>query len=149
MNDAAQQAPDPNVNPQVLQVSVGSGVPEVPAATPHKEAAPVATAEAPIEFVQPSEVAPAISPEVAEAGVEAVAETPVVTSYHKEIGIEPAKESVPVQTQPTGAVSLPKTQQEAELLLKKNSDTNNSFTWLVTWLIRQFKLSHQKEQKPT
>lgn len=139
MNDPAQQVSDPNANQQI---------PQVPAATPHKEAEPVAiSTQASAEFLKPSEVAPEISKEVAEAGVEAVSETPPVTPLHKQMGIEPAKESVPVQTQPSGAVQLPQSQEEAATLLKKNSDVRNSRTWWLTWFIRQFKISHSKEAK--
>lgn len=143
MNDPAQQ-PVPQI-----PVDQTSQQPVVPAATPHKEAEPVANVplESPAEYMKPSEVAePVIPKEVAEAGVEAVSETPSFTPAHQQAGIAPAKESVPVQTQPTDAVQLPKTQQEAMRLLKKEKDPKNSWAWLLTWIVRQFKISHNVEQ---
>lgn len=144
MNDPAQQVNDTNTNQQPpVQTDQSLQQPTAPAAAPYKEAEPVAiSAETPAEFVQPSEVGPSIPKEVAEAGVEAVSEVPSITPQHREIGIEPAKESVPVATQPTGAVTLPQTQKEAEILLKKNSDTRNSFTWLIMSLIRRFQIAY-------
>ncbi len=115
---------------------------------PTKESEPIAIVapEGTAEYIKPSESAPEIPKEVAEAGVEVVSEMPQLMPVHKEIGIKLAKESVPVQTQPTGAVQLPQTQHEAELLLKKNNNVNNSFTWLIAWLIRQFKMSQQEDK---
>ena len=131
------------------QGPVVSTAPTNPVATAHKESEPISVVspEAPVEYIKPSEVVePEIHQEVAEAGVEAVSETPHVTQQHQAIGITPAKESVPVQTQPTGVVQLPQTQQEAMHLLKKERDPKNSWPWLLTWLIRRFKIAHQAER---
>lgn len=135
-DDQTQQITQPVDQPQAPTVPVSS-------ITPTKESEPItASVSQATEYIKPSEVSPAISKEVAEAGVEAVSEVPSITPQHKEIGIEMAKESVPVATQPTGAVQLPQSQKEAEMLLKKNSDTRNSLTWLIMSLIRRFKIAY-------
>jgi len=66
-------------------------------------------------------VAPQLPQEVAEAGVEVVtnSEQPQLTPAHQAVGIEPAKEAVPVviPTQPT--IQLPYTALEVKQIEKK------------------------------
>lgn len=140
MNDPAQQ-PVPQI-----PVDQASQPPVVPAATPHKEAEPIAThSQAPDEFIQPSEnIEPAITPEVAEAGVEVVSERPPLPDAAQKLGVTHAKESTPVQTQPTGQVQLPMTKQQAHQTLKLHKKVTDSIVWLAFLILRQFKITHQK-----
>lgn len=112
--------------------------PATPVGQGNKEAEPLTM---PQEVLQPSEPEPTLHPEVQEAGVEAVSDVPDLTLEDQKAGLAPAKESVPVPTAPTGAVTLP-TQQQAEAVLKKNKVTD-SIAWMATLVLRVLK---QKEQ---
>lgn len=134
-NSSGQKAP-PQTQPiqptQSQQTQVGSL---------QKERLPVS---APVqEVMQPTEQAPRISPELAEAGVEAVSQTPQLTKDHAQLGITHAKESVPMPSVPSNAANIqyPMTQQQALSVPKKVS---NSIAWLATLIIRQFKMKNTK-----
>jgi hypothetical protein len=71
------------------------------------------------EFVKPSEQAKSLDREVAEAGVQQVAEAPNLDKQHEQIGVKHSDADTPVQTEPTGAVSLPMTDEEAENVMKE------------------------------
>lgn len=119
--------------------------PVSPVSTPHKEAGSLhlegvmASPAQPDTFqvnteelIVPSEPEPIIQEELAEHGVEATKdhEKPHVTAEHRKVGIEPAKESTPVLTQPTGTVQLPMTEEEALKTIKTTS-TKDSKHWLA------------------
>lgn len=114
------QPVQPQVPPQTVAPIQPIQSPQYPVSGPHKEAAPIM--QAPVsEYVRPTEVAPQLQPEVREAGVEVVTnpEQPQLTQEHKAVGLEPAKEAVPVviPTQPT--IQLPYTAQQAKEIEKK------------------------------
>lgn len=118
-----------------------------PVSTPVKEQEPSQTWQEPIpspEMVIPSEAEPSMHPEVAEVGVEKVREVPTLTLEDQKAGLQLAKESVPVSTQPSGLVDLPKDEKEAASFLKVHRDVKNAVVWLVAMLLRQFRQAHEK-----
>lgn len=105
--------------------------PQYPVSGPLKEMAPIP--QAPVtEYVRPSEVEPQLPDEVKEAGMEVVEnkERPQLTADHKALGIEHAKESVPVVVSPTSSVQLPYTLQDAKLIEKQVPRTESRH-WLA------------------
>lgn len=104
-----------------------------PVGTPQKEveATPVS------DYIVPSEVAPRIEKEVADAGVKEVNQTPRLTEEHFKTGIRHAAESTPVSQEPTGTVKLPMTYSQAEQ--KAKGSTTDSATWLANFILRLFK----------
>lgn len=116
--------------------------PQAPVSTPHKEAGPFHlagvhsdTSEVSSqieELIVPSEPEPIIQDELAEHGVEAVVdhEKPKITTEHIKVGLEPAKESTPVATQPSGFVQLPMTEEEAVKTIKTTKITESKH-WLA------------------
>lgn len=107
----------------------------------NKEQGLVAVADRPTEILGPSEVQPVISEEVSKAGIEAVPpDRPVLTDEHRKIGIEPAGESI---TPPTlFASQLPKTEEQAELELKKINPSDSQWG-LLKLVIKHFKRIHK------
>lgn len=98
------------------------------------------------DYLKASEIAkPEISKEVSEAGVEAVSEVPQITIEHKKAGLEPAKESVPVQVGPQGLVNLPMGQTQAQSILKLHKKVTESVTWLAMLILRQFQIMQSKK----
>lgn len=71
------------------------------------------------EFIKPSEQAKALDKEVAEAGVQHVVETPTLDEQHEQIGVRHSSADTPVRTEPTGVVSLPMSDDEAERVMKE------------------------------
>ena len=100
-----------------------------------KEHGPVAT------DVRLSIPEPEIHPELEQIDVKSVPEFPEVKPEHKAVGIEPAKESVPAQTAPSGLVQTPMTEEEARLTLKHAKPTESSFG-LATLILKFFKTIH-------
>lgn len=90
------------------------------------------------EVIQASEIAPELSQEEKEAGVEAVSHGQNLTTEHKEAGIYHAKESTPVSTSPSGMVSLPMTKQKAQSVLKTYKITD-SIKWLAALILKLLK----------
>lgn len=136
---AAPPAQDPQQQPSV-QTPVSA------AGTMHKEAGlPLPTTE----LIRPTEVEPIIPPEVAEYGVEAVKdhEKPELSLEDKKGGLEPAKEAVPVPTQPSGLITLPMTQAQAMQTLKKTKSVSESVAWLAVLVIKHLRQMHQKIAK--
>lgn len=124
MDDTSQkQNQDDNQVPQPIN----------PVGTPQKEVevAPVS------DYVVPSEVTPRIEKEVAEAGVKEVEQAPKLTEEHFKTGIKHAAEATPVQTEPTGKITLPMTQSEAERQVKGSTD--DATTWLANFILRLLK----------
>ncbi|MDP3988581.1 MAG: hypothetical protein Q8P80_05570 [Candidatus Levybacteria bacterium] len=106
--------------PQVVQSPVGSVKKEL--------VEPIGQTE----WVTPSETEPVLHAEVKEAGVEVVSEVPQITQEQIKVGIEPAKESVPVSTTPT-AMSILK---EIEAKDAQKKDTSNSISWFWALLLK-------------
>lgn len=88
-------------------------------------------------LVIPSEQEPIIHPEVREAGVSSVPKTPPITQEQKNVGIQPAKETTVVSTEPTGKIKLPIPESKAEEIIKNDKDTQDSAVWLATVIIRE------------
>lgn len=91
------------------------------------------------ELIKPSEIEPQIHPEAHEAGVEKVSDIPELTKEHEKIGIQHAKESVPVSTQPTGVVQL---MEEVEAKGGKIKGDEESVHWL--WVLLNRVTKHLK-----
>ncbi len=137
--DQTQVVPQvaPSVAPQVAPVT--------PVSVPQKEAGPAFSKTVQQEdYIRPSEVEPIIHPEVSEHGVEAVSdhESLQLTDEHKKIGIESAKESTPVATQPTGRVQLPMTEEEAKQAVKIHKKVSDSIVWLAQLILKHAKMAH-------
>ncbi len=124
------------------QQSADISLPQASVGSIHKEQELAGSTHS--EVAQPAEKEPVLAPEVKEAGVEAISEAPQLTLEDKKAGIEPAKESVPVPTQPSGAVKLPPiTQEEAVHVLKNRSfhKAKKAIVWLATLFLRQVQRS--------
>ncbi|MBI1982525.1 MAG: hypothetical protein HYU49_01805 [Candidatus Levybacteria bacterium] len=144
MDDTNQNTQQANVAPQAQdqpQASVGGSVVQQPVVTPvsapQKEQQPPASSVS--EFVKPSEAEPAIHPELAEVGVEKVSEVPELTLEDKKAGLAPAKESVPVLTQPSGLIQLPMTEEEARRTIK-TTNVSDSRHWLAVLVEKMFQI---------
>ncbi|CAN5126076.1 hypothetical protein BH09PAT1_BH09PAT1_4990 [soil metagenome] len=107
---------------------------------PHKEAGPVMMAPV-AEYVRPTEMAPQLQAEVAEAGVEVVnnPEQPQLTQEHKDVGIEPAKEAVPVIIPTQPSIQLPYTSLEVKNIVKKVpiSESKHWLAALTEYLLKK------------
>ncbi len=112
-----------NISLPIPHASVSSGLKEAEPVV-HPEPVPVQT-----EVLTPSEQEPTLHEEVKEAGVEKVSQHPELTPEDKKAGLEASKEATPVVTQPSGAVKLPMTAQEAENAVKHYSITDSA-KWL-------------------
>jgi len=116
-----------------------------PAGSRHKEAGPAV--EYHMTPSEPREMQPVLDQEVQEAGVEhSVDETELhLTDEHAAVGIEPAKESVPVlQTQPTASPHVknaPFTPQEA-IEIMKTTPTDDTKHWLAVLFLMVTKKMH-------
>ncbi len=135
MDDTAQ-------NDQNQPVSPSQGGPQIsqPVSIPQKEQEGLTN-----DYLKASEVHPKISKELEEAGVETVSEVPQITIEHVKAGLEPAKESVPVQTMPQGLVSLPITQTQAQNILNLHKKVTESVAWLAMLILRQFQIAQSKK----
>lgn len=112
-----------------------------------KEQAPVTTAPLPeTGSIEPSEKAPQLPKEVAEAGVEIVKphDVPQLTLEDKKAGLTPAPVIALVPTQPTDNIVLPMTGEQATQVVKTNKKPNNSIVWLAISVLRQLKMLHTK-----
>lgn len=127
------------VNNQVQPQAVSS-----PVSSPQKEQIEPVLGQTPPEWVKPSEKEPEIHPEIAEAGIKETSELPELKEDHKKAGIELAKESTPVSTEPLGIVELPMTQAQASNIVKKNKDSANALVWLAILVLKQIKKMHGK-----
>lgn len=99
------------------------------------------------EFVKPSEAEPVLTPEVEKAGVEKVAEFPQVREEQYKVGIRPAKESVPVSTEPLGEVKLPPIPEQEvlrEIKATKNDDSRHWLMVLFEKIYQQIRAMHKK-----
>lgn len=137
--------------PSVQQISVQSiqspPTPSVPI-TPsgQKESAPIVVQDVPHapSPLEASQKEVQLAPEVAEIGVEAVSEMPTLVQEHAEAGIELAKGAVIPQTQPSGVVQLPMTEEEALKIVKLHKKVADSIFWLATLVLMHIKKIHSK-----
>lgn len=131
---------------QVPPISFQQPAP-TPISVPHKEqavsSAPSNSEAAPL--IIPTEQEPVISQEVAPI-IERISEEPKITEAHKQIGLELAKESVPVSTQPTGLVHIPWPAEEVQKI-KRTTATNDSKHWLAILFERVLKQLGNTAQK--
>lgn len=106
-----------------------------------KEQAPISSkvASEVSEIIEASEKAPRISAEEREAGVEQVSDKLRLTEEHKAVGIEHAKESTPVATQPLGIVKLPMSEEEVLKTIKTTSKSDSK-RWLAVLVEKIYKL---------
>lgn len=109
-----------------------------PVGTPKKEQEPVGPS-----YIEKVERQPEVPPEVAQVGVTPVT-GPTLTDEDRKVGIEEAKEEVPVATKPEGIVSLPLTEQEAKKTLRVNKNITDAIVWLANFVLRQFKILKMK-----
>lgn len=147
MDDHAQDPQIKQTDASVVQQPQQVQPPFMPIGSMHKEAGPSKIIEVPVsEIISPSESAPEISPEVEQAGVEVSknVDVPDLTMHDKKAGLEHAPVIAPVPTQPSGAVQLPLTPEQATETLKKQKNTKNSVTWLAESVLRQIKIMHGK-----
>jgi hypothetical protein len=86
---------------------------------------------------------PEIRSEVEHIVVKSAPEFPEVKPEHQAVGISPAKESVPVQTKPSGLTQIPMTEEEAMQTLKNTKPTESRFG-LATVILKFFKTLHHK-----
>lgn len=85
-----------------------------PVSTTHKEAEPIVNHE---PFIMPSEAEPKPHPEVSRAGVEVVHQVPELSKDIESLGLKPSPESAKPNTEPTGIVKLPLTEDQAEQVI--------------------------------
>lgn len=124
-NNQNQDQDTQSINPQLTSQTAPQSIPQ----KVQKEQEPFYSQEA----ISASEHEPNLHPEVQEAGVEKISDKIDLTNEHFKAGIEHAKESAPVATQPRGIVQLPPTYQATEKLVKKYK-VSDSFKWfLILW----------------
>lgn len=104
-----------------------------------KEAEPIGISNS-REHIRPTEHSIELDKEVKEAGVEAVSEEKQLTLEDKKAGLELAKESTPVPTQPTQTIKLPMSPQEA-IQTAKSNDVGSAKVWLANLVEKVLKMS--------
>jgi len=115
--------------------------------SPHPEQEPIAVNKESVPvFIESSHPEPELSPEVSQAGVTVVAEQPEIKPEDRLVGIEPAKEAVPVQIEPTGLVTLPMTAQKAEELLKTDHNPADARVWAANMVLYELHRKHLQEE---
>jgi hypothetical protein len=85
--------------------------PAQPVSNTRKEGQPSINHES---FVMPSEQEPKLHTEVSEAGVEVVTQTPELPKEVEKLGLQASSESAKPNTEPTGVIKLPLTEDQAE-----------------------------------
>lgn len=149
MDDTAQITQNSQLKTQNLNqddVQSQAQVTPQPVGSVAKELGPIGSSVEvkPEVYIQPSgaETQPEVAVELKEYGVEAVTnqEKPQLTEHHKNIGLRPAKESVPAPTQVTSSshVQLPMTEEEALKKIKSTS-TKDSKHWLAVLVEKVYK----------
>ena len=143
MNDIVKQQ---NAGQNNTGVQGAAGVPQQPISGPNKEAAPLSAQVG--EYLKVAEVAPALPKEVAEVGVEHVAnqERPYLPPAVKQVGVMHAKETIDHHTTPIGMVQLPTMMTKEQAVSKRDQGSvNDAARWLVAYVLRQFdKIAYQK-----
>jgi len=94
--------------------------------------------------LRPSGIEPEIHRDLEQIGVKSIPpEFPEVKPDEQQIGIKPAKESVPVQTTPSGLAQIPRTEEEAKQELKHENPTNSNWGYLALF-VKFFRKLHHK-----
>jgi hypothetical protein len=144
----------PGVNP-LHQNTAQHGIPQahklpvnqhVPTGSMQKEHGPLPTARTldVLPTVAPAERSLELHPKLQEAGVEAIdRERPTISPAMQQAGVMHASAAAPVITTPTGSVQLPMTEAEAQGV-QKTASIYDSIKWRGLFMLRQFKLLHQK-----
>ena len=116
-----------------------------PVSLPQKEQAPIISNDLASELIKPSEEEPKIPQEVKEI-VKVESDKIPLTEEHKALGIKHAKESTLAQTQPSGMVKLPMTENEALKIIKttKNSDSKHWLAVLIEKIYKQLRVVREK-----
>lgn len=102
MDDTAQK---PKKETQAVQ----------PVSAVYKEGEPIINQS----FIMPSEAEPKLHPEVSGVGVEAVPQAPELSKDVESLGLKPSPESAKPNTEPTGIVKLPLTEDQAEQVINR------------------------------
>jgi hypothetical protein len=102
----------------------------VPVSLPNKEIGSVS------DYVQESAKKPEIPKEVSEAGVEEIPQAPELDKQAFKAGVQHFGPTTPVSTEPSQAIKLPMTEEEAKNNAKGN--TSDSRTWLSRLVSRLF-----------
>jgi hypothetical protein len=68
-------------------------------------------------FVSQSEVEPKLHPEVTNIGVETVAQNPDIPKEVEKLGLQHSAEAVKPETEPSGIVSIPLTEEQANQVI--------------------------------
>ena len=123
------QQDDQQIHPQVQPV--------IPSGTTQKEVEPIVAKE---PLIRVSEEELRLHPEVSEAGVETVTEKPQLSEEHFKAGIEHAKESTPVKTEPSENIKFPMTAQTANQIVKSHKNIKDSILWLAIAVLRQLRI---------
>jgi hypothetical protein len=137
--DQSLTPPRPAITPEVTQEN-GQPVSQQYVSGGNKEHAPIGQPREAIQVTH-TEQAPDIAEDVKEAGVEASQPTEVIRlpEEAKQVGVMPAKESVPVTTEPTGAIAIPTPVPPAQAAEEAKGDTMESRTWQATIILRVLK----------
>lgn len=146
---AAAQNGVVDVSTPVVQAPQTLPTPPTPVSVPGPGKELVHGPLAPVqEYVMPSEPEPTIHPELKEYGVEASSDAEVIklSASQQRVGIEAAKESVPVKTSPTGAVQFP-LQGEEIVRIKKTRPVTESIRWLAELVLEELKKAYQQGAK--
>lgn len=121
--------------------------PPAPVGSMHKEAGPTMSVETPVsEILTPTEVAPELSPEVEQAGVELSKNTelPDLTMHDRNAGVSHAPVIAPIPTQPSGMIELPIPEEQALETAKKEKNPKKSLSWYVRTILRQYLIGREK-----
>lgn len=116
-----------------------------------KEAEPVPSLSADLsEVMQPTERDVELEPDMIDAGIEAIKNMPQVPPEAVSVGIQPAKESVPIATQTPTNTKPQITKDQAEEVNKKPlimQDASQSVLWLRYLWLRYYALLDKNNKK--
>jgi hypothetical protein len=108
-----------------------------PVSTGQKEQGPAISTPRASEYLAPSEVTPEIAQEAKEFGVEEVSEKDPFKDI-SQAGVKPAGPFVEPKTEPEGKVKLPLTEEEVQVVEKKESPSS-SIKWLASLIKKAWK----------
>ena len=118
----------------------------------HKELEPMPSLSAPTELLKPVEQHVELEPEVEDAGVEFIAPVPQITPEEKEIGVALAKETMPMEKEPTPQLNTSMTQAQAQQLVKGNflfKNVSDPMIWLALLVLRQHQMVAKQRGVPS
>jgi hypothetical protein len=146
MDPQTPKADQPTVTVSHVPPAQGGQTPAShPVSGGHKEHAPIGLSPSEV-VVASTDVEPVLQPEVAEAGVEVVANPhkPHITQAHKDAGMELAKDMTQVPLVPSGNLHLPITPAKALDIEKRHLPANDSVRWLAERVIEVIKKAHMQ-----